>query len=114
MEAGRLRHRITIRRESNVADGKGGYDRTWNTLASRISAEVVNLNGREALLGSVLQGVATFQITVRHRTDLQPADQIIWHEADEERELNIHSSEDRKGTRQWTTIIASTEAPQGA
>lgn len=112
MDAGRLRHRITIRREQNLPDGKGGFDRSWSTLASRISAEVANLNGREALLGSILQGVATFQITVRYREDIQPADQLIWH--GRERELNVHSAEDRKGTRQWTTIIASTEAPQGA
>lgn len=112
MDAGRLRHRITIRRETNIPDGDGGFDRAWTTLAHRISAEVVNLNGREALLGNILQGVSTFQITIRYRTDIQPADQLIWH--DGERELNVHNAEDRKGTRQWLVVQASTEAPQGA
>lgn len=109
MEAGALRDRITIKRETNASDGMGGYDRSWGELAT-VWANVTSLNGREAVLGHVLQGISTFQIIVRHRTDIEPAMQIVWGD----RELNVHSAEDRTGTRQWTTIIASTEAPQGA
>lgn len=111
MDVGRLRHRITIRREENVSDGKGGYDRAWTTLADRIAADVTSLNGREAVLGNVLQGISVFQITTRFRTNIQPSDQIIWHSADD-RELNVHNAEDKLGTKQWTVIQASTEAPQ--
>lgn len=109
MDAGELRHRITIRRETNTPDGKGGYDRSWSTLAT-VFAKVVSLNGREAVIGQTLQGISTFEITVRYRTDLQVSDQIEWSG----RELNIHAAEDKLGTRQWTVITASTEAPQGA
>lgn len=109
MDAGKLRDRITIKRETNTPDGTGGYDRSWAELAT-VWANVTSLNGREAVLGQVLQGVSTFQLVVRHRTDIEPAMQILWGD----RELNVHSAEDKAGTRQWTTIIASTEAPQGA
>jgi hypothetical protein len=72
---------------------------------------VVSLNGREAVIGSVFQGVSVFQITVRYRTDLKPSDQVLWNG----RELNIIAPpEDLIGTRQWTVIQASTQAPQGA
>jgi SPP1 family predicted phage head-tail adaptor len=109
MDAGALRHRITIRRETNTPDGKGGYDRTWSDVAS-VWASITSMNGREAVLGHVLQGISTFQIIVRHRTDIEPAMQVKWGT----KELNVHSAEDKLGTRQWTHIIASTEAPQGA
>jgi SPP1 family predicted phage head-tail adaptor len=110
MDVGQLRHRITIRRQVDTPDGKGGFDRAWTNLASRISAKVTNLNGREAVIANSLQGVSTFEIIVRFRTDVMTSDQIVW----DGRELNVHSAEDKKGTRQWTTITASTEAPQGA
>jgi len=110
MSAGDLRQRITIRRQSDVPDGKGGFDRGWTTLAANLSSQVINLNGREAIIAHVLQGVSYFQVTIRYRTDVQVSDQIEW----EGRELNVHAAEDRLGTRQWTTIMASTEAPQGA
>ena len=109
MDAGALRDRITIKRETNTPDGSGGYDRSWSELAT-VWANVTSLNGREAVLGHVLQGISTFQIVIRHRTDIEPAMQILWGS----RELNVHSAEDKTGTRQWTTIIASTEAAQGA
>jgi SPP1 family predicted phage head-tail adaptor len=110
MDVGELRHRVTIRRQADVSDGKGGFDRGWTTLALRIPARVKNMNGREALIGGVLTGVSTFEVVTRYRTDIQTADQLVW----DTRELNVHSAEDKAGTRQWTTIIASTEAPQGA
>lgn len=113
MDAGRLRHRITIRRPSDVSDGKGGYDQVWTTLASRIACEIVSLNGREAVLGNVLQGVSVFQITTRYRTDVKPSDQIVWH-SETDREINVHNAEDKLGTKQWTVIQCSTEVPQGA
>lgn len=109
MDAGKLRDRVTFRRQTNTKTATGGLARTWADLAT-VWAEVINLNGREAVIGTVLQGVSTFQITVRYRTDIQASDQIKWNG----RELNVHSAEDKAGTRQWTTIIASTEAPQGA
>jgi head-tail adaptor len=112
-QAGRLRDRIKIRRKVESKNAGGGLDVAWATLADDLSAEVLSLNGREALIGGVLQGIAFFQITVRYRTDLKASDQIIWA-TNGDRELNIIDAEDRLGTRQWTVIQASTAAPQGA
>jgi SPP1 family predicted phage head-tail adaptor len=109
MQAGDLRDRITIRRRTETKNAGGGLDIGWDDFAT-IWAKVTSLNGREAVIGGVLQGNSYFEITVRYRTDLEVADQILWNG----RELNINSSEDRLGTRQWTIIQASTETPQGA
>lgn len=113
MDAGELRHRITIRRQSNVKNTEtGGLTRSWADLpgAANIPAKIGSLNGREALINQVLHNVSSFEITIRYRSDIKAADQVKWGT----RELNIHSAEDREGTRQWLTIIASTLAPQGA
>lgn len=114
MDAGRLRHRIALRRQVNTKNNAtGGLTRTWQDLAAGVPAEVISLNGREALIGNVLQGVSHFQITVRYRDGVKAADQIVWTSGGN-RELNVHSAEDRLGTRRWLTIIASTLSPQGA
>jgi SPP1 family predicted phage head-tail adaptor len=110
MDVGELRERITIRRQSNTKNEEtGGLTRSWADVAS-VSARVRSIDGREAVIGGVLQGVSHFEIIIRYREGIRSADQIIWGS----RELNIHTAEDRKNTRQWLTIMASTEAPQGA
>lgn len=111
MDAGRLRERITIRRKTTTKNATTGAPATtWGDLAASISAEVRSINGREALVGQVLQGVSHFQITIRYRSDVRVSDQIVWL-TNANRELNVHSAEDRIGNRQWLTIHASTEAP---
>jgi SPP1 family predicted phage head-tail adaptor len=112
MQSGDLRDRITFKRRAETKNDGGGLDISWPDLPTTptVSAKVTSINGREEVIGGVLQGNSYFEIVVRYRTDLEVADQILWRE----RELNIHSAEDRSGTRQWTIIMASTEAPQGA
>ena len=87
-----------------------GSTATWTTIANRISARARSLNGRESVIGQVLQGVSVFEVIIRYRSDIKPSDQLLF----EGRELNIHSAEDREGTRVWTHITASSEAAQGA
>lgn len=108
--AGDLRERITIRRQANVKNtATGGLTRSWSNVAT-VWAQVRSVNGREALIGSVLQGVSHFLITIRYRSDIKVSDQVLWRG----RELNVHVAEDRIGNREWLSIHASTEAPQGA
>lgn len=115
MSAGRLsRERITIRRKAIAKNPTtGAPQETWGDVAERLPAEVRSMNGREAVIGSVLQGISHFEITIRYRFDLLPSDQVIWLTGGN-RELNIHSAEDRTGTKRWLVIHASTLAPQGA
>lgn len=108
--AGRLRERITIRSRVETKNAHGALDLSWSNLATGIAAEVICLDGREALVGNVLQGISSFRVTIRFRRDVKQADQILWRG----RELNTRSAEDRDGKRQWLIIMATTEAPQGA
>lgn len=117
LQAGRLRDRITIRRAADVADGKGGFTRSWSTVAANIAAEVVNQGGREAVIASSLQGVSSYKITIRLRGDVRTDDQIVYRpfKASAEIELNIRSAgPDHQDPREALVIFADTETPQGA
>lgn len=109
-QGGQLRNRITIKRQSDVSDGKGGFNRAWTVLDASVPASVHGLSGKEALIGHTIQGISSFEILVRFRTDIKPADQILFNG----QELNVIASEDRDGRRAWTYITATTEGPQGA
>jgi SPP1 family predicted phage head-tail adaptor len=110
LQSGQLRHTITIRREQDVADGKGGYNRTWVDIAPNIRAEVVSENGREAFAGHVLQGINNYLITIRYISGIKPSDQIKWSGE----ELNILSAVDPDGRRKRIEIRANNQVPQGA
>ena len=107
LAAGRLRHRITIRRQTRTAKPKGGFETVWNDVAD-IWAEVIGLNGREAVIGQALQGISTFRVTIRWRTDLSDADQLRHGALD----LNIRSITDPDGRREQLQIIADTGSVQ--
>jgi SPP1 family predicted phage head-tail adaptor len=110
MKSGSLRHRITVRRKGDVPDGKGAFTRGWTTVAQDIPAEIISLNGREAMIGQAFQSVSSFKITVRYRTDLLPTDQILCYGM----ELNLRSAQDPDGRRERTDIYADNLTPQGA
>lgn len=105
-DAGKLRELITIQRPAETQNSRGGYTTDWVDYAS-VRAEVKAISGREAVLDHTLLGISTFQITIRFREDITAADQVLWRG----RTLNIVAPpEDHGGNRQWTTIIAGTEA----
>lgn len=117
LEAGRLREVITIRRETDVPDGSGGYERSWVDFAKDIRAEVINQSGREAVIATTLQGVSTYRITIRSRPSWrngggpQASDQVLWRGL----ELNIVAPPaDPNGFGEALVFIADTSAPQGA
>jgi SPP1 family predicted phage head-tail adaptor len=116
--ASRLRDRVTIRRMTDVSDGKGGFVRGWQDLPNgSVAAEVVSQNGREAVVASALQGVSAYRITIRRRTDLFSGDQLLFRPrgAADELELNIRSvADDPFLPDQATVIFADSETPQGA
>jgi SPP1 family predicted phage head-tail adaptor len=111
LAAGRLRERITIRRQQDVPDGKGAFTRSWTTIADGIRAEVINQGGREALVANALQGISAWRIVIRKRSDLLASDQVLWND----QELNIRSvGDDPLNPRDATQIFADTGTPQGA
>lgn len=105
LSAGRLRDRVEIRRATKVQNRNGGLETVWSTLAT-VWAEVIGINGREAVIGQALQGISAFRITIRYREDIGDADQLM-HRG---RELNVRSISDPDGMREQLLILADTSA----
>lgn len=103
LEAGRLRHQVTIRRPVKEKDGKGGFSTSWINIGTP-RAEVISLNGREALVDHVLQRQSFYRITMRWRDDVRADDQILFGNV----ELNVTSAEDTTGLREELVILAQT------
>lgn len=106
LSAGRLRDRVTIRRELLQDDGKGGQEGGWADLHARLPAEVVSQNGREAVIANALQGVSYARITIRWRADVLTTDQLRID--GDPRDWNIRSAEDPDRRREQLVILADT------
>lgn len=98
--AGDLRERVTIERPLRTADGAGGADVTWETLAS-VWAEVATLGGSELTLGERTEARAAHRVTIRFRDDVTAEMRLVWRG----KALDIRGLRpDAK--RQWLTIDA--------
>ena len=108
IRAGDLRHRVTIRRKTSVKKAGGGFDTSWNDLAT-VWAEVIGLDGREAVIGQALQGISTYRVRLRFGADVTDADQLRYGAID----LNIRSVSDPDGRREQLLILADTGSVAG-
>lgn len=109
LKAGRLRHKIGIYRLQDVDDGKGAYVRDWSKITD-VWAEVIGQGGRESLIDRSVQGIATYRVTIRWRSDIRTNDQIRYRG----RNLNIRSIEPDATDRVWLSIMCDTEAQKVA
>lgn len=72
MRIGEFRSRVTLQRESRVADGGGGFANVWTDLAASptVWARIDPLRGREVLQALKLQSPVTHRVTLRYRADV--------------------------------------------
>ena len=78
MEAGKLRHRVTIQEKPTVTrDGFGGEVPGW-TEVDTVWAAVEPLGGREFLEGRSLEAIVDTRIRIRYRTGLVPSMRVVW------------------------------------
>ena len=71
IEAGDLRHRVSIERPVRSSDGGGGFLVTWVRIAE-VWAAVWPRTMDESLALDRVAGRATHDVWMRHRTDLKP------------------------------------------
>lgn len=67
MQAGRLRHVITIEEPIASRDATGGIVTTWQTWADGVRASIEDLSSRERELLSQVAGEVTARIRIRYR-----------------------------------------------
>ena len=120
LRAGDLRHRVTIRRSTQVDNGKGGWTTEWPDLAT-VCAEVIGLDGRESVMDQALQGISSFRVRIRWRADVRASDQLHGDETaavfgvdanGNPRDVNIRSVVDPDGKREQLIIVADTASIQ--
>jgi SPP1 family predicted phage head-tail adaptor len=105
--AGNLRNLITVERTPMVDDGLGGTTPAAAPEVYRtLRAQVEGQDGREAVIAHALEGISTYRIAIRYRTDLLETDQI---RLDTGKLLNITSISDPEGRRRELQIIATTQ-----
>jgi len=106
LNSGDLRNRIELWRKTKVDDGLGGRSVQW-TLIKKLWAEVVGLNGREAVLSQALQGISSYRIRVRFGSGVLDSDQIRFGAI----VLNVKGPPaDPNGLREQEVILADTES----
>lgn len=77
MEAGKLRHRITIKQKTVVRDEFGGEQITWTALYT-VWSEVMPLSGAEVVRFGLEEAEATVRVRMRYRSGIMPKMIVSW------------------------------------
>lgn len=77
MNAGELRHQVTIQSKTITTDGHGGPIETWNDTAYPW-AKVEPLQGRELATAQTVNAETTTRITMRYLAGVIPANRITF------------------------------------
>lgn len=82
MQAGRLRHRVSIAALQETDDEHHGYASVPLEIASRIPAEVVELSGRALDRAQQIDPRIICEVHVRFRADIASGQQLTYHDPD--------------------------------
>ena len=77
MNAGELRHQITIQTPTEAQDSLGAVISTWSTFAT-VRASVEPLQGREYLALQQVQSEAGVKIRIRYLPGLNAKMRVLW------------------------------------
>lgn len=75
MNAGKLRHQITIDRLTTTQDEMGEIIEGWITIGT-FAASVEPINGREYFAAQAIQSEVTTRIRMRYEAGILPSDRI--------------------------------------
>jgi len=78
MQAGRLRHRITIQADEGDEDAAGQVIADWQDWLEDEPAEVIETGGAERLYGHMIDATATHLVRVRYRSGYTAEQRIVW------------------------------------
>lgn len=104
MQAGKLRHRVTLQKPVKTqSPSTGAVINTWEDVAV-LWADVVDLSAREFIAAQAAQSEITTRITVRHRNDVTSKHRILFRG----RVYNIHGAlADDKSGLEYLTLPCS-------
>ena len=91
MQAGKLRHRVTIQSSVVTQNAHGQDETTWSTFASRHAAEVTQLTGRELWNAQQIKPDISLRVSMRWLPGVLPKMRVVWHDGTTDRLLPIES-----------------------
>ncbi|WP_154899371.1 phage head closure protein [Serratia ficaria] len=78
MQAGKLRHRITLQKPAKTQNPEtGSVENVWQDLA-QLWAEVSPLSAREFVAAQAMQNAVTTRIKIRYRQDISAKYRILF------------------------------------
>jgi SPP1 family predicted phage head-tail adaptor len=73
----RLRHRLALQQEIQIADGAGGYVRSWQNIAD-LWAEINPISGRERLFAGQIQTEISHNVVIRYRAGIVAGMRLLY------------------------------------
>lgn len=80
MRAGELRHRVTIRKKTDIDDGHHGWNEEAIVIARRAPANVVELSGRALERAQQIDPRATHLVQVRFHPAIASGQELVFHD----------------------------------
>lgn len=77
MQAGKLRHRVTIQRRATTETSLGQPADSWVKVAT-VWADVSPIRGREWFAAGMEQSTAELRVVMRYRDDVNAQCRIMW------------------------------------
>jgi len=102
MDAGRMRHRVSIQQVTETKDTYGATTRTWATIAT-VWAAIEPIAGREYFYAQQVQSNVSHRVTIRHRAGVTPKMRIM-HDS---RTFEIESVRNLGERDRWLELMCS-------
>lgn len=78
MQAGRLRHRVTLEQRVTELDSDGERTETWvDAFGLLLPAEIAPLSGRELVAAAAVQSKVAVRVRIRHRPGVSASMRVL-------------------------------------
>jgi len=96
-----LIHSAEIYTATKVADGIGGFTRTW-VLLDTVKCRFTPKSGKEILLQERIKNTISYEVIMRYRSDFDHNAKLVY----DGRDFNIQNVMDIKERKRWLSIEA--------
>lgn len=108
MNAGKLRHRVTIQQLVKTDDGYGGIVEAWQDVAT-VWAAVEPLRGSERYRAQQVQAELGHKVTMRYRAGIKPQMRLLYNG----RVLEVEAVIDVEEHHRWLELLCSEVVQDG-
>lgn len=95
-DPGILRQSLELQSFTDISDGRGGFSRTWSTIATLFAAVKPASASRQIIAGTP-QLIITHQIIIRYRDGISFDQRFVW----DDRIFNVHIVQDLDETKRF-------------